>query len=78
MRFDAARGKLYDALKQINARWADVEPVWTDTVRLEFEEKIWEPLVTLTEDTLRAIDRLNQVFTQCRNECEGDSSSMMS
>lgn len=71
MRFDAGRGRLYDALQQIEHRWEDVDPHWNDAVRGEFEEKIWEPLVTFSEDALRAIDRLNQLFTQARNECEG-------
>jgi hypothetical protein len=73
MRVDAGRGKLYDALKVIRSRWDDVEPHWTDAVRNEFEEKIFDPMVHLTEDALRAIDRLSQIFTQVRNECEGGS-----
>jgi len=72
MKTDAGRGRLYDALQQLQHRWADVEPHWTDKVRLEFEEKIWGHLVQLTEDEMRAIDRLNQIFVQARRECEGD------
>ncbi len=72
MKTDAGRGRLYDALKQLQNRWTDVEPHWTDQVRLEFEEKIWGPLLQLTADEMRAIDRLHQIFVQSRRECEGD------
>lgn len=76
MRFDAGRGKLYDALLQIRARWEETEPHWNDAVRQDFEEKIWEPLIQYTEEALRAIDRLNQVFNQAKNECEGGALSL--
>jgi hypothetical protein len=72
MKTDAGRGRLYDALEQLKHRWDDVEPHWRDQVRLEFEEKIWGPLVQLAEDEMRAIDRLNQIFVQARRECQGD------
>lgn len=71
MRTDAGRGRLYDALKVIRGRWDEVEPHWTDQMRQQFEEKTWIPLQLLTEDLLRALDRLNQVFNQARNECTG-------
>lgn len=69
MKTDAGRGRLYDALQVIRRRWDDVEPHWTDAVRQEFEEKTWTPLVLLSEEVLRAIDRLNQVFGRARGEC---------
>jgi hypothetical protein len=72
MRTDAGRGRLYDALQQMQHRWDDVEPHWTDQVRGEFEEKIWDPMNHITEDALRAMDRLSQIFRQCRQECSGE------
>jgi hypothetical protein len=69
---DAARGRLYDAMQVIRRRWDEVEPHWTDQVRQEFEEKTFTPLMLLSEDFMRAIDRLNQVFAQARKECGGD------
>lgn len=71
MKTDAARGRLYDALQVIHRRWDEVEPHWTDQVRQEFEEKTFAPLLLLSEDFMRAIDRLGQVFAQARNECAG-------
>ncbi len=75
MRIDAGRGKIYDALKVLRSRWDEVEPHWNDSIRTEFEEKIWEPLGQMSDEILRAIDRLGQVFNQMRNECQ-DSNIM--
>lgn len=74
MKTDAGRGRLYDALQQLQHRWDDVEPLWTDQVRREFEEKIWEPLNFMSEDALRAMDRLSQIFRQAKQECAGERS----
>jgi len=72
MRTDAGRGRLYDALKTLQNRWNEIEIHWNDSVRREFEEKIGEPLNVLTEDALRAIDRLSQIFGTARRECTGE------
>ena len=71
MKTDAGRGRLYDALQVIQRRWEEVEPHWNDAVQREFEEKIWTPMLLLSEEALRAMDRLNQVFVQARTECSG-------
>ena len=72
MKVDAGRGRMYDALEQLGHRWEDVEPLWNDQVRQQFEEKIFEPLNILTQDAMRAIDRLSQIFTQARHEIDGE------
>lgn len=72
MRVDAGRGKLYDAQKVIRHQWDEVSEIWNDTMRVEFEEKIWEPLDQFTSEGMRAIDRLSRVFTECRRACSGE------
>jgi len=71
MRLDAGRSKLYSALKDLTARWEQVEVTWDDAVRADFESKILEPLIQMSEDTLRAIDALANALTAMRNDCEG-------
>jgi hypothetical protein len=71
MKVDGGRGKLYDAHKVIRRQWDEVNERWSDTVRAEFEEQIWDPLDQLTGDELRAIDRLSRILTECRRECSG-------
>ena len=72
MKTEAARGRLYDALQTLQNRWNEVEIHWNDQVRREFEDKIGEPLNMLSEDALRAIDRLSQIFSLARRECTGE------
>jgi hypothetical protein len=72
MKVDAGRGKLYDAHQTIRHRWDEVAETWSDNVRAEFEEKVWEPLDQLTGEGLRAVDRLARILTECRRACSGE------
>lgn len=72
MRVDGGRGKLYDAHQVIRRQWDEVSEFWSDTVKLEFAEQIWDPLDQLSGDGLRAIDRLARILTECRRECSGE------
>jgi hypothetical protein len=72
MKVDAGRGKLYDAQKVLRLRWDQVSETWTDTVKVDFEEKTWLPLDQFTSEGLRAIDRLSQILNECRRACSGE------
>ena len=72
MKVDAGRGKLYDAQKVIRVKWDQVSEAWSDQVKAEFEEQVWLPLDQHTSEGLRAIDRLAQILTECRRECQGE------
>jgi hypothetical protein len=72
MKVDAGRGKLYDAHKVIRHHWDEVSERWSDMVRMEFEEGVWNPLDQFTGEGLRAIDRLARVLTECRRACSGE------
>jgi len=71
VRLDAGRSKLYTALKDLTARWEQVRDTWDDSQRRDFEERVWEPLVRMSEDAMRGMDALAQVLTTMRNDCEG-------
>lgn len=70
MRFGTTRSQIYDAQKTARAHWAATEDEWSDAVRIEHAENVWEPLDHDVGDTLRAIDQLAVLFAQIRNECE--------
>jgi hypothetical protein len=65
----SGRGKLYGGLKDMRYKWEDLETLWDDPVRKDFEEHVWEPLVMETQACIRAMDRLSQVLLQMQNEC---------
>ena len=73
MRFGASRSQIYDAQKTARAKWDQVQDVWTDSTKIEFEEKVWEPLDARVSEFLRAVDQLSVVFSQVRSECEFQS-----
>jgi len=70
MRFGTTRSQIYDAQKTARAHWAATEDHWSDEVRIEHGESVWDPLDQTVGDTLRAIDQLAVLFAQIRNECE--------
>ena len=76
MNVHAGRGKLYSALKNLRARWEQVQDDWLDVVQKEFADQVWEPLDAETAEALQGIDRLQQVLIQVRQECEGMNDSL--
>ena len=70
MRVGANRSQLFDAQKSARAHWDNLQDVWDDVPRREFDEQTWQPLDRHVSDLLRAIDQLSVIFAQIRNECE--------
>ena len=70
MRFGTTRSQIYDAQKTASAHWNATEDDWTDQVRRDHAEAVWEPLDLTVADTLRAVDQLTVLFAQIRSECE--------
>jgi hypothetical protein len=66
----SGRGKLYGVLKDLRLKWEELEAVWNDPVRKDFEKDVWEPLVAQSQSAVRAMDRLSQVMMQMQNECQ--------
>lgn len=63
------RGKLHDRLKDLRARWEQVQEDWDDPVRRDFEETHWAEMEECVRAALRAMDQLASVLRQARNEC---------
>jgi hypothetical protein len=66
----SGRGKLYGVLKELRFKWEDLEALWNDPVRKDFEKDVWEPLVAQSQSAIRAMDRLSQIMMQMQNECQ--------
>ncbi|HKI37844.1 MAG TPA: hypothetical protein VKA46_38680 [Gemmataceae bacterium] len=63
------RAKLHNQLKDLRGRWQQVQDVWNDPVRKEFEEEHWEVLEARVLAALRAMDQLATVMIQARHDC---------
>ncbi len=70
MKVGANRSQLFDAQKSARAHWDNVQDVWSDSTRAEFDEQTWQPLDRAVSDVLRAVDQLSVIFTEIRNDCE--------
>jgi hypothetical protein len=64
---------LHNALKTVRPHWNEASFRWKDAVAREFEERYWNALEGGTLATLAALDRLEQVILQVRNDCGRDS-----
>jgi hypothetical protein len=60
---------LHHATKTLRARWDETGEVWTDSVRQQFEEEHLTPIEPQVTITLKAINRLSQVFARASEEC---------
>jgi hypothetical protein len=66
----SGRGKLYGVLKELRFKWEELEALWNDPVRKDFEKDVWEPLAAQSQSAIRAMDRLSQIMMQMQNECQ--------
>lgn len=63
------RAKLYDGMKTLRAHWDQIQELWKDPVRQDFEENYWKALELQMQSALRGIDRMDQVLTKLRRDC---------
>ena len=63
------RGKLHNQLKDLRARWQQMQDIWDDSVRREFEENYWDVLELRVQTALRAMDQLSTAVIQARHDC---------
>jgi hypothetical protein len=69
MSLDGGRGRLYAALKTLEARWDSTEPHWRDVMKVQFVEQILTPLQDQTADALQAITQMDVILHQMRRDC---------
>lgn len=63
------RAKLNNLLKDLRARWSELQTVWDDAVRREFEETHLDALEARVQSAMRAMDPLATALRQARHEC---------
>jgi hypothetical protein len=69
MSLNAGWAELQSALKDLRKHWEEVQAVWKDAARDDFEETCWEPLEDRVGGTLRAMDRLSLMLGQLKQDC---------
>jgi hypothetical protein len=69
MSLATGRYQIASAFKTLQVRWDETCLSWRDPVRREFTERYWSILEGQLPGLLTAIDRLDQVLAQAREEC---------
>lgn len=69
MSLATGRYQLASALKTLTVRWDHTCMSWRDAVRREFTVRYWNTLEGQMPALLTAIDRLDQLLVQARQEC---------
>ena len=64
------KGTLSTAMKDLIARWHDVQGVWHDTQSAEFEKTYLFQLENDVRVALGALDSMNQVIHKVESDCE--------
>ncbi|MBY0524667.1 MAG: hypothetical protein K2R98_14785 [Gemmataceae bacterium] len=72
MKLSTGRIKLHSTMKTLHLHWQTIKPGWNDPVCQEFEENTLVPLAQEVASTLRAIDRLAQVFDKAQQELNAE------
>lgn len=75
MSVNTGRAKLYSSLKELRFRWERTHEQWNDSVSREFEENYWKPLESITVAAIAAMDHLEQVLLQIKQECGDDGTT---
>jgi hypothetical protein len=61
--------RLNHAIKTFRAKWDEVEDLWRDGVRRDFEKHYVDPLERQVHGTMRAMHELSEVINRARRDC---------
>ena len=70
MNLSGAKNRLVGLTKEISDRWDETRNAWRDTKALEFEQHYLTELFANVEKTVTVMDKLNELLTKVRNDCE--------
>ncbi len=65
-----SKAALSQAAKELTARWRDVQNVWSDAQRQEFEKVYLLQLEQDVRSAVQALDHMDQVLNRIENDCE--------
>jgi len=66
----ASRSQLATLTRDLMNHWEQTKSQWRDTPSQEFAAKYLEPLQIQVAATLTAIEKLDQLITKVRSDCE--------
>jgi hypothetical protein len=70
MSLPESRGALSDAMKELFARWNDIQSVWHDAQSRDFEKNYLDPLRPTVQSALKALEQLNFTLHTIKSDCQ--------
>ena len=70
MNLSGSKNRLVGLTKELSDRWDETRNSWRDSKAGEFEQRYLAELFAHVDKTVTAMDKLNELLTKVRNECE--------
>ena len=70
MNLSGNRSRLSAITKELSLRWRETKNYWKDAKSDQFEHKYIDELLIRVERTVTVIEKLDEVLTRVRKDCE--------
>ena len=70
MSLNASKARLVAITKELSNRWDETKNYWRDAKSQEFEQRYMIELFASVDKTITVMDKLNELVTKVRNDCE--------
>ena len=69
MSVEGARMRLQGSMKELMAKWSEVEPLWRDATARGFQKRYLEALEAAVKSALPAMEKMAETLHRVRSEC---------
>ncbi len=70
MSLSGSKNRLVAITKELSNRWDETKNYWRDAKAQEFEQRYMVELFANVDKTIAVMDKLNELLTKVRNDCE--------
>ena len=70
MSLSGSKNRLVAITKELSNRWDETKNYWRDAKAQEFEQRYMAELFANVDKTITVMDKLNELVTKVRNDCE--------
>lgn len=70
MSLSSARGRLTGVTRDLSLKWDDTKNFWRDSKAEEFEQRFMRELFAEVNQSLLAIEKLDELLRKVRSNCE--------
>jgi hypothetical protein len=65
-----SKNRLVAITKELSNRWDETKNYWRDAKSQEFEQRYMSELFANVDKTVTVMDKLNELLTKVKNDCE--------